>query len=121
MHLKMAGVKIPDFWVLEDTGGYVGRKTRGGNPVISLRLHAIRNGIPSLLAETSYLPKAQGRRQNFRTDLALSLLKQAGVRSGILVAGARLANSPGLLKAIRAQGLEAIFAVPPGAKEEARL
>src|SRR5687768_7792429 len=105
----MTGVKIPNFYVLEDTSGYVERESHGADAPISLRLHAVRGGVPAVIAETSYRPKAHGRRQNFRTEIALGLLKHARVRSGIVVAGVRIASSPGLLKALQGEKIDAVF------------
>jgi DNA-cytosine methyltransferase len=81
----------------------------------------IQQDTPALVAETTYRPQGQGRPQNFKTELILALLKRGGVASGVVVAGARLASSPGLLRALQGQNIDVVFAVPPAGKVGDRL
>lgn len=117
----MKHARIAQFWVLEDTSGYTARDAAGSNAPISLRLHAVTDGVPKLVAETTYTPKAQGRRQNFRTEIVLELLKRGRVKTGIVVVGTRVARSPGLLKALTDSRVQTVFAVSPDGQDAARL
>src|SRR4051794_720876 len=99
----MPSLAIPKFWILEDTSGYVEREKQNGprgQAPIAVRVYSVCRDSPKLAAQTSYHPSVEGRRHTFRTDLALSLLRQARIKSGIIVVTPRLSKSPGLLAAL---------------------
>jgi DNA-cytosine methyltransferase len=107
------------FWVLEDTSSYHERGLARANGDLSVpiavRLYRVRRRTPELVAETKYLPKAEGRGRDFKASLALELLRRAKVRRGVVVAGARFAQGNGFLAGVGEMNVAVVLALPSSA------
>lgn len=107
------------FWVLEDTSSYhergIARSNGNGAPPIAIRLYRVRGSQHELIAETTYVPRSEGKGREFKVALALDLLRRARVRRGTVVAGARFAQGGALVRALAPSQLEYVLALPTSA------
>jgi len=110
------------FWVLEDTSSYHERDLarangNGAPPPIAIRLYRVRAKQHELVVETTYSPRGERRGREFKTDLAVSLLRRAKVRRGTVVAGVRFAHGGTLARALAPTQLEYVLALPASVLE----
>ena len=111
------------FWILEDTSTYHERErsrvtASDSAPPIAMRLYRVRRHTPELVAETKYVPRADGRSRDFRGALALDLLRQGRVRKGIVVAGSRFMQGRTFLKSLSETDVDFVVALPISSQDD---